>query len=101
MEHPYPSVEFEADITGDGIIKIPKTLAQAFGAGKRVTVKLTDGIVSKTLRERNVTEEEIHHIAHLQLEQRENVIEFLNGEGMLSSNASFIKRAKAFKDSRK
>ena len=95
MEHPYPSVQFEAEFTAEGTIKIPAALARTLKPGDKVTVRLTNGIVSKALRDRRVTEDEIEHISALQLEQRDHVIQFLSEEGIMAANTSFVKRAKA------
>ena len=69
--------------------------------GSRVTIRLTDGVVSNQLRERRVTEDEIEHISSLQLELRENVIRFLEAEGALSNDRLFVKRAAGITGRRK
>ncbi len=96
MERSYPSFEFEAEVLPDGTIKVPGPLARTLGGGKRVVLRLTDGVVSMKLRRRNVTEEEVERIALTQLEQRDSVIHFLESEGALSKPGAFAKRAQRF-----
>ena len=95
MERPYPSIEFEAEVNRDGTLRVPKHIAATLRQRTRVTIRLTNGQVPATLRRRKITEEEIEHIAQRQLEQRENVISFLQGEGQLASHRSFERRATA------
>ena len=95
MERPAPSIEFEADITPDGTIPVPRTVAALLKKGGRVTVRLSAGIVPDKLRRRHVTEDEIEQIALRQLEERESVIAFLRGEGQLAANRGFRQRAAA------
>ncbi len=93
MERPYPSIEFEAEVNPDGTLRVPKHVAAKLRQRTRVTIRLTDGLVPAALRRRKITEEEIEHIALRQLEQRENVICFLQGEGQLALHRSFERRA--------
>ena len=93
MEQPYPSVEFEAEIGPDGTIKTPAAIAKKLKGVDRVTIRMTEGVVSKALQRRRVTENEIEQVAELQLEQRENVICFLESEGALADNKFFLRRA--------
>ena len=95
MEHPYPSIEFEAEIGPAGTIKIPVHVTKKLKKVNRVTIRLTEGVVSKTLQRRCVTEDEIEQIAELQLERRENIIRFLESEGVLADNRLFLRRAAA------
>ena len=97
MEHPYPSVQFEAEYAAEGTIRVPVAVTRILKTGSKVTVRLTNGVVSKVLNDRRVTEDEIEHISALQLEQRDHVIRFLGEEGTLAANSSFVKRAKALK----
>jgi hypothetical protein len=97
MERSYPSIEFEAEVLPDGTIKVPVPLRKLLAGVKEVTIRLTAGIVSNKLRRRKVTEEEIERIAGLQLEQREQVIRFLESEGTLAGSKSFAKRAARLK----
>ncbi len=80
MEHTYPVIEFEADLTEHGTIQVPAPLARGLAPGARLTVRVTRGVVG-TLRSRGVSEEEIERIAQHQLEPRENVVRFLGAEG--------------------
>lgn len=84
MERPYPSVEFETVVGRGGGITLPPELARRFREGEDVIVRLTRGRVDSALRRRHVTEEEIAHIAGVQLEARENVVRFLKSEGALA-----------------
>ena len=95
MDRSYPSIEFEAEVNPDGEIKIPATIARKLKGIKRVTLRLTEGVVSGRLQRRKVTEEEIEQIAALQLEQREHVIRFLESEGALTGNKLFGRRARS------
>ena len=101
MERSYPSIEFEAKVLPGGSIKIPAPLLQSMTGVKVVTIRLTKGVVSKKLRRRNVTEEEIERIAGMQLEQREQVVRFLESEGALAGSKPFGKRAAPFKAEKK
>jgi len=94
MERPYPSLEFEVEVSKDGMIQFPPAIARRFHVGSRVTVRITDGIISAALRKRMVTEGEVEHIASMQLEQREQVIDFLSVEGAMAKNTSFRTRAR-------
>ena len=91
MERPYPVVEFEAVVTPEGTITLPPQIAKAFTDGRAVTVRITDGVVSKSLRLRGITEEIIEHVSELQLEQRENVLTFFGAEGSIAGKSSFRK----------
>ncbi len=88
----YPVTEFEAVIEHDGAIKLPKELQKKMLPGATVIVRLVEGNLSSMLRSRGVTEEEIETISRLQMEQRGDVIRFLETEGTLSTNRNFVKR---------
>jgi len=94
MEKPYPSLECEVRIGHGGVITLPPTIAARFQEEKRITVRVTDGSVSSKLRKRGVTEEEIEQIASLQWEQRENVLGFLETEGIFPRSSPFARRSK-------
>ena len=96
MERPYPSLECEVRIGHGGVITLPPTIAVRFEAGRRITIRVTDGTVSSKLRRRGVTEEEIAGIASLQWEQRENVIGFLETEGCFRQSSPFAQRSRKF-----
>ena len=96
MEKPYPAVEFEAEVGDDGTIMLPRRIAHRLRPGMQVTIRLTEGVVTKTLRSRGITEDDIEHIASLQFEGRDNVIRFLSAEGSLASSP-FRARASALK----
>lgn len=93
MERPYPAIEFECELSPGGSIILPPQIARHFGPGRRVTVRITGGVVSGGLRARGVTENAIQAMSELQLEARENVIDFLQAESSLAGSAAFRKRA--------
>jgi len=93
MDHSYPSIEFEASVGRDGTLVLPKALAGRYRSGSRITVRVTEGTVSSSLRKRGVSEEEIERIARLQLEERGQAILFLSGEGTLAADRPFARRA--------
>ena len=90
---PYPVIEFESVIEPDGKIHIPKEILSTLGTGTSVTVRVMKDMIEDSLRRRSVSEEEVERIAVRQLEERKNVITFLNSEGALRSNRSFRRRA--------
>lgn len=92
METPYPSIEFEAELDAEGRLALPKGLRSRIMPGKRITVTITEGTVSRSLRDRNITEHDVEHIAALQLEQREHVLRFLKAEGAFAGKTAFGKR---------
>lgn len=93
MERPYPSIEFETTLGADGILKIPAKIAQKLIVGSVVTIRLTEGSVSRSLRRRGVNEDEIEQIAELQLESRDHVVRFLEAEGALAQDRKIAERA--------
>lgn len=95
MEHPYPLIEFECEVGADGVLRIPLSVLGEFPAGGRVTVRMTKGTVASRLRKKNVSEAEIESISIRQLEQRENVVGFLQSEGELRSHKAFANHAAA------
>ncbi len=90
----YPVTEFETVIEQDGKIQLPIALNEKFKTGSHVTVRLTLGGISSPLKKRGVTENEVEQIARVQLEEREDVLRFLNAEGALRNNKGFCSRAK-------
>jgi hypothetical protein len=93
MEHPYPALEFEAIVTPDGMIAVPSAMLSKLASGVPVTVRITEGTVSNSLRARGVTEELVEEVAELQLERREHVVAFLEAEGILAADKKFVRRA--------
>jgi hypothetical protein len=93
MEHKHSSNEFEALIDDDGKIAIPTELAKRF-VGKKIHVRVQNKEISAGLKERNVTEEEVERIAHVQRESRERTTKFLMSEGVLDKDTAFIGRAR-------
>ena len=89
VETSLKSFEFTANIGEHGEIAIPDALLEDHGLkpGTRVHVRVTGHALSERLHKRGVTEEEIQHIAALQLESREQVVKFLLSEGALVKDA--------------
>lgn len=85
----YPAFEFEVEVGPDGAIQLPKHIREKIGGSSSITIRLTEGIVPKHLRRKNVTEEEVEEISGVQMEQRENVIRFLQAEGALGKRRAF------------
>ncbi len=94
MEHSYPLVEFETEIQPGGRIVLPPAASRVLAPGSRVTLRITRPAVSPALRRRSVSENEVEQIALAQLEAREHVIRFLEAEGGLASDSSFMDRVK-------
>ncbi|MBI5215808.1 MAG: hypothetical protein HY960_08650 [Ignavibacteriae bacterium] len=80
-------------IEKDGVVRLPSELQGQFNTGSHVTVRLTSGGLSSSLKKLGVTEEEIERIARLQMEERADVVRFLKTEGSLKRNREFIRRA--------
>lgn len=87
-------MECEVKVGHGGVITLPPTIAAQFQEGKRITIRVTDGTVSSKLRKRGITEEEIERIASLQWEQRENVVGFLETEGIFPRSSPFARRSR-------
>lgn len=96
MDYRYPSIQFEAQVDSEGIIVIPRAIAKKLKKGKPITVRLTEGVIPNKLRERSVTEDELEFIAGLQMERREDIICFLESEGILGRDKKFIDRSSVF-----
>ena len=92
MEHTYPAVEFEAIVTPDGMIAVPSTMLKNLPSGVPLTVRITEGTVSDSLRARGVTEDLVERVAELQLERWEHVVAFLEAEGALAAVKRFVRR---------
>lgn len=95
MDQDRKSVEFETVIDEDGRITIPPNLLEQVDTGRRrkISVRLTSASLTRTLKERGVTEDEIERIGDLQLEPREQVVKFLLTEGAFSDHPAMRKRA--------
>ena len=91
MEHPYPSVEFEATVGADGNLKLPRKISESLKTGSVVTIRLTGSVVTGSLHHRGVSEDEIEQIAELQSEARDHVVRFLEVEGALEHERKFAK----------
>jgi len=100
MEHPYPAVEFDAIVTPDGTIAVPSALLKNLPPGVPVTVRITEGTVSDSLRARGVTEDLVEGVAELQLERREHVVAFMEAEGALAADKRFVRRTGSKRRSR-
>ena len=89
------SAEIDLRIPADGALVVPKEVLNRLNVrvGDRVHLQVTTNVLSRDLKQRNVTEQEIERIAGVQLEPRENVVRFLATESRLSGNRGFIRRA--------
>jgi hypothetical protein len=96
------SAELELIVTPEGDVQVPAAVLRALdvGKGSRVHIRVTTETLSKDLKQRNVTEEEINHIAALQLEPRDNVVKFLATESVLVGSEKFKRRARGLGRSR-
>lgn len=96
MENDRQSVEVEAEVAGAGTLKVPPGALErlTLKKGTMVQVRITTRRLSKALKDKTVTEEEIERISGLQLEPRENVTRCLTAEGALASVRTFRMRAK-------
>ena len=96
MEKAKHSLEFEAEVDGEGKVQFSRAVAGELHLqrGARVTVRIIGGILSKELIARNVSNEEVERIGRIQFEDREHVVKFLRSEGALSNDRAFRKRAK-------
>ena len=96
MEKAKHSVEFEAEVDGQGRVHFSRAVAGelALAPGSKVTVRIAGGVLSKKLTARNVSDEEIERIGKVQFEDREHVVRFLLSEGTLSGSNAFRRRIK-------
>ena len=94
------SAEIDMRIPPEGSLMIPKRILKRLNVdgGTKVHIRITGGMLSSSLKRRNVTEEEIDQIAFVQMEPRENVVRFLVAESRFSGNAAFKRRARAMKE---
>ena len=92
MEKKYPVVEFEETIHSEGTIAVPATLLRTLRS-RNVIVRLTEGSVNHALRNHGVSEDEIEHIATVQMESRDNILRFLTAEGSLARKTAFVRRS--------
>ena len=99
MEKAKHSVTFEAEVNGEGMIQLSRSVADELGVkgGAKVTVRIVGGVLSRELTARNVSDEEIEQIGTVQLEDRDQVVKFLSCEGVLTRDLSFKKRMKRFR----
>jgi bifunctional DNA-binding transcriptional regulator/antitoxin component of YhaV-PrlF toxin-antitoxin module len=79
------SFEFEAVIDQQGQITVPGGFFERLGESptRRVHVRLSSKELSAELKKRGVTEDEIDRISEMQLEERNQVEQFLLAEGSL------------------
>ena len=83
------SFECEAFLDLDGTLRIPGALARRFGKPGPVVIRLTAGKKSRRLALRGVAEDEVDAIAAMQMEERAQVVRFLEAEGRLAQDRSF------------
>ena len=89
------AVEFDTTIDEHGAIHLPEILQSALNKGTKVSVRVISNTISKELKSKKVSENEIERIMKLQIEDREHVVKFLLSEGAFAGNKSFLKRAKS------
>jgi len=84
-EHETP--DFVTDIDDSGSITIPASYLRSLGfeTGARVSVRVTELVLSEDLRQRGITESEVDRLGATQLEPRENVLTFLASEGSIAT----------------
>jgi hypothetical protein len=89
------NLQFETDFNGERL-ELPANIVQALKGfqAKRISVRILAKPISDKLTRLEVTEEEIDRIGALQLEPRENVVEFLASQGSLQTG-TFAKRTSA------
>jgi hypothetical protein len=99
MEHD-PTSPVVVSVRQDGTIQLPAGVVQRMGfvPGDRVSVRVSDAALSRTLLDLGITEVEVDTIAERQLEPRENVAKFLSVEGALGDSAAFRKRLNAWRE---
>ena len=95
-------VEVDLRIEENGTLVIPKEILNRLNVGRKdkVHIRVTTNILSRQLKQRNVTEEEIERIASVQMEPRENVAKFLATELRFSGNREFARRARGLRGGR-
>jgi hypothetical protein len=91
MNRPHRQEEFEIVVDGNGSFGIPETVAKRLQPGMHFIVRMAEGKLHPALHRRGITEDEIEHIARVQLEPREYVIRFLESEGALAGNSSIAR----------
>jgi len=95
MEKAKHSIQFEAEVDGNGKVTFSRPVSELqLKTGKKVTVNIFGGVLSKQLSKLNVTEAEIEQIGKTQFEDREHVMTFLASQGILSKNKGFTGRMK-------
>jgi hypothetical protein len=98
MEKAKHSVEFEAEVDGEGKVQFSRFVTDDLWLkrGAKVTVRIVGGVLSSELTARDVSDEEIERIGNLQLEDRDQVVKFLLSEGTLAKDRAFKERRKGF-----
>jgi antitoxin component of MazEF toxin-antitoxin module len=93
------SAEIDLRILDGGDLLIPAEVLNRLNVsrGNKVHIKVSTSVLSGQLKQRNVTEEEIEHIAALQFEPKENVIKCLATESRFSENKGFKRRAQGLR----
>jgi hypothetical protein len=92
MDRAYQILEFEVFVEKDGSLTFPAAIVRKLRRGKHFVVRLSEGTIIRTLRRRGITEDDIEEIARMQLEPRENIIQFLLSEGAFGGNKSISRR---------
>ncbi len=95
MEKAKHSIQFEAEVDGNGKISFSKPVFELqLKPGEKVTVNIFGGVLSEQLTKLNVSEEEIEQIGKTQLEDRQHVMTFLASQGSMKKDKSFAGRLK-------
>ncbi len=81
-------------VAAEGSISVDPGALRRIGLqkGTKIDLEVVVGAVPKALQRRGVTEAEIDRIASVQVEERENVLDFLESEGSLAGSKSFARR---------
>lgn len=91
MDQNLQQEEFEIIVDGSGSFRIPEPVRRRLRPGHHYIVRMSRGKLHPRLRRRGVTEDEIEHIVRLQFEPRDNVVRFLESEGLLKGDAGFVR----------
>jgi hypothetical protein len=96
MKNVKGSGEAEIRVERNGTAILPASFLGALHArpGSRVRVRVQSEMLTRDLKLRGVTEEEIEAIGALQFEQRASVVSFLSSEGALCGEKAFRRKIK-------
>ncbi len=91
MNQRHQQEEFEIIADGSGSFRIPADIIRRLRPGGHYIVRLSEGKLHPRLRRHGVTESEIEQITRLQMEERENVVRFLESEGAMAGDRSLAR----------